>query len=99
LDSADAAAHLAAVLERLGTNYLPSCLAACPLAFHCREHARAVGDPGYLGSDARASLAGVASLPRALALAEGAAPAPDEAEVADLLQRAERLVAAALAPA
>ena len=82
LDEAAASEHLDGVLTRLGTNYVPSCLAACPLSFHCRERARASGEPGVLGVDARASLAGVSSLTRAVALADGADAEPNEVETA-----------------
>ena len=99
LDDAAAARHLADVVDRLGTNYLRSCLANCPLAYFCRDCAREAGDPGSLGSDVRASLAGVASLPRVVALAEGAPPNPSEAEAADVLARARRLVVSATAGA
>jgi len=95
LADAAAARHLADVLDRLGTNYLPACLATCPLAYHCRDHARAMGHPSSLGADVRASLAGVASLPRVVALADGAPPDRSEAEAATVLVRARRLVAAA----
>jgi len=98
LDDAQAAARLAHVLDLLGTNYLPSCLAACPLARHCRARARAAGDPGCLGSDARASLAGVRTLPRAVELAQGAPADPTEAEAGAALARARRLLDAAGLP-
>lgn len=97
LDDEAAARHLAGVLERLGTNYLPSCLAACPLSFHCRDHARGIGDPSGLGSDVRASLASVATLPRAVALADGAPAGVAETEAAAMLVRAQRLIASARA--
>jgi hypothetical protein len=86
--------HLTQVLERLGTNYLPSCLATCPLAFHCRARARAQGSPGQLGTDVRASLAGVKSLSRVVELADGALAAPTEADAAATLARARRLMRA-----
>ena len=94
--SAEAAAtHLADVLERLGTNYLPSCLAACPLAYHCRDRARATGNPACLGPEVRTSLAGVQSLPRVLELAVGASPGAGESDAAAMLMRAARLLRAA----
>jgi hypothetical protein len=95
----EAAQHLTAMLEMLGTNYLPACLASCPLAFHCRARARAAGDPGCLGTDARSSLAGVNSLRRVLELAAGAPPAPMEQDAAAVLTRARRLLDAASAQA
>lgn len=92
MDALTAASHIASVLERLGTNYLPSCLASCPLAYHCRDRARSVGDPACVGPEVRSSLAGVASLPRVLELAGGAAAASEEAAAAEVLQRANRLL-------
>ncbi len=92
MDDEAAKRHLARVLEMLGTNYLPSCLSSCPLAFHCREHARAGGDPGCLGMDVRASLGPVKALPRVIALAKGAKPTPEEADAAAMLVRAQQLV-------
>lgn len=92
LDAAAASRHLSGVLERLGTNYLPSCLAACPISFHCRDHSRAIGDPSELGSDVRASLAGITGLERAVALADASPPAPSEMDAAAMLVRARRLI-------
>lgn len=93
-----AAAHIADVLDTLGTNYVPSCLSACPLAFHCRAAARAASDPSCLGNDARASLGPVRNLGRALELASGAPSDPVEADTAEQLVRAQRLLAQASLP-
>lgn len=94
MDEPTAASHLAEVLQRLGTNYLPSCLASCPLAYHCRDRARAEGDPACIGPEVRTGLAGVTSLPRVLELTAGAPPTPSEADTAEILQRANRLLRA-----
>jgi hypothetical protein len=99
LDEDEAADHLADVLETLGTNYLPSCLSGCPLAYHCRERARASGDTACLGVDARASLGAVRTLDRALELAHGAPADPAEADVARQLMRAQALLDVAGLPA
>jgi hypothetical protein len=94
----DAAAHIAEVLEQLGTSYAPSCLRGCSLAFHCRANARAAADPACLGPDARASLGPVRSLDRALELADGAPADGSEEETAAQLMRARRLLTDASLP-
>lgn len=94
----EAADHLAGVLETLGTNYLPSCLSGCPLAYHCRERARAAGDAACLGVDARASLGAVRTFGRALELAHGAPADAAEADVARQLEHAQALLDAAGLP-
>jgi hypothetical protein len=98
MDDDEAAEHLTFVLETLGTNYLPSCLSGCPLAYHCRERARAAGEAACLGTDARASLGAVRWLGRALELARHAPPDASEADVAAQLTRAQDLLDAAALP-
>jgi hypothetical protein len=98
LNDEDAAAQLTAVIDTLGNNYLPSCLNNCPLAFHCRQQARAAGEPGCLGGDARSTLGSIRSLTRAVDLANGAPANPEESDAAALLSRASRLAAAAGLP-
>jgi hypothetical protein len=80
------------VLESIGTNYVPGCLGACPLAYHCRDRARTAGDPACLGSDVRASLGVVRTLPRVLELANGNAPKAGEEDVATMLANARRFL-------
>lgn len=92
MDDEQAARHIAEVLEALGTNYVPSCLSGCPLAFHCRAAARAAGDPACLGDDVRSSLGPVRSVSRALELARGAPSDAAERDVAEQLVRAQRLL-------
>lgn len=98
MDDDEAAEHLESVLDTLGTNFLPSCLSSCPLAFHCRERARAAGEPSCLGADARASLGSVRSLGRALELARRAPADPAESDVAQHLVGAKALLDAAALP-
>jgi hypothetical protein len=83
-----AAAHIADVLDTLGTNYEPSCLSYCPLALHCRETARVSGNPACAGLD----LGSVRTIGRALELASGAPPDRAEEDIADHLLRAARLL-------
>ena len=94
MDEATAASRLADVLERLGTNYLPSCLASCPLAYHCRDRARSAGDPACVGPEVRSSLAGITSIPRVLELTSGSPATAEEAAAAEVLERASRLLRA-----
>lgn len=98
MDEDEAARHIAEVLDTLGTNYVPSCLRGCALAFHCRATARAGGDPACLGPDARASLGPVRTLGRALELAAGAPADSTERDTAEQLMRAQRLLSAASLP-
>jgi len=90
----DAAGHIAEVLDTLGTNYEASCLSTCPLALHCRETARASGNPACAGLD----LGSVRSIGRALELANGAPPDSAEEDIADHLLRAARLLDQAALP-
>ena len=94
MNDAEAAEHIAGVLDTLGTNYEPSCLSTCPLALHCRETARVSGDPACAGLD----LGSVRSIHRALELANGAPADGAEEDVADHLLRAARLLDQAALP-
>lgn len=94
-----AAERLATVMERLGTNYTPSCLSSCALAFHCRERARAAALAGVLGPEVRNGIGEVPDLRRAVELAQGAPPSTDEEDSAALLRRAADLLEEAGLPA
>jgi hypothetical protein len=94
MSDADAAAHIADVLDTLGTNYEASCLSTCPLALHCRDTARLSGNPACAGLD----LGSVRSIGRALELANGAPPDAAEKDIADHLLRAARLLDQATLP-
>ncbi|WDZ87062.1 hypothetical protein [Micromonospora cathayae] len=89
-------AALVAALRTVEARYAPDCLAACELAFFCRDEAR--GQTGALGRPVREALGGVATVADVLALADGVRPAePGQAEAAALLRAAARLRAEALA--
>ncbi|MFC0007370.1 hypothetical protein [Micromonospora siamensis] len=89
-------ATLTAALSAVEARYAPECLAACELAYFCRQEARA--RTGAMGRPVREALGGVADVAEALALAAGErAPQPERAEAAALLRAAARLRAEALA--
>ncbi|MET7916283.1 hypothetical protein ABZU45_10140 [Streptomyces avermitilis] len=87
--------ELTAAVESVPAAYAPECLAACELAFHCRDHARAEGAVTSLGRSLRAELGGLATVDDVLAAAHGRAGDPDDPAVA-ALRRAARLRAEAL---
>ncbi|MEV5592681.1 hypothetical protein [Streptomyces sp. NPDC052496] len=63
------AAELAEAVESVEAAYAPECLAACELAFHCRERARAAGAVESLGRGVRGELGGLRTVEEALAAA------------------------------
>ncbi|MGS2616400.1 hypothetical protein ACVCAH_18020 [Micromonospora sp. LZ34] len=88
-------ATLAAALSTVEARYAPECLAACELAYFCRQEARE--QTAVLGRPVREALGGVPTVPEALALAAGErTPEPEQAEAAALLRAAARLRADAL---
>ncbi|MFF4581790.1 hypothetical protein [Streptomyces sp. NPDC001389] len=93
-DPARPAEELTRAVSAVSAAYAPECLAACELAFHCRERSRAAGDPAALGRSVRGELGGLGSVEEALAAAAGAGPEGDP--TADALRRAARLRAEAL---
>ncbi|SCE70227.1 hypothetical protein [Micromonospora mirobrigensis] len=89
-------ATLTAGLSTVEARYAPECLAACELAYFCRQEARE--RTGAMGRPVREALGGVADVAQVLALAAGErAPEPEQAEAAALLRAAARLRAEALA--
>ncbi|MER7419403.1 hypothetical protein ABT346_21915 [Micromonospora peucetia] len=89
-------AALLAGLSKVEARYAPDCLAACELAYFCRNEAR--GHTGALGRPVREALGGVAEVDEVLALAAGErTPEPGQEEAAALLRAAARLRADALA--
>ncbi|GHB17667.1 hypothetical protein GCM10010346_47090 [Streptomyces chryseus] len=92
------AEELAAAVESVDAAYAPECLAACELAFHCRQKARAAGAVEALGRSVRGELGGLTTIGEVLAAAEGAAGDPADPAVA-ALRRAAALRAEALAGA
>ncbi|MGK5640418.1 hypothetical protein ACSNOK_19190 [Streptomyces sp. URMC 126] len=103
------AAELADAVEAVDAAYAPDCLAACELAFHCRDRARAAGDVRHLGRNVRSGLGGLTTVEEVLAAAGGGCPsgAPDRPDGPDspedpavaALRRAAALRAEALAVA
>jgi hypothetical protein len=88
--------ELQAAVESVPATYAPECLAACELAFHCRDRSRAQGAVTALGRALRAELGGLTTVDDVLAAAHGTAGDPDDPAVA-ALRRAARLRAEALA--
>ncbi|MEU6823583.1 hypothetical protein ABZ921_23350 [Streptomyces atriruber] len=82
------AAELTAAVESVPATYAPECLAACELAFHCRERAREEGEVTSLGRAIRGELGGLTSIGEVLAAARGAAGDPDDPAVAALRRAA-----------
>ena len=80
---------LADAVRQVGASYAPECLSSCELCYLCRDEAQ--GTTGALGKTVRADLGGLEYAARALDLARGAEPEPEQAEVAALLRQAARL--------
>ncbi|MZD09650.1 hypothetical protein GTW43_31900, partial [Streptomyces sp. SID5785] len=55
-------AELTAAVESVPATYAPECLAACELAFHCRDRSRAAGAVTPLGRPLRAELGGLTTV-------------------------------------
>jgi hypothetical protein len=91
------AAELTAAVESVPATYAPECLAACELAFHCRDRSRTSGAVTALGRSLRAELGDLTTVDEVLAAAHGKAGDPDDPAVA-ALRRAAELRAEALAP-
>ncbi|NUO41006.1 MAG: hypothetical protein HOV73_15230 [Streptomyces sp.] len=93
------AEELTAAVESVPATYAPECLAACELAFHCRDRSRAAGAVTSLGRSVRAELGGLTTVPDVLAAARGEVGDPEDPTVAALRKaaalRAEALGAAA----
>ncbi|WP_055701908.1 hypothetical protein [Streptomyces silaceus] len=92
------AAELTEAVEAVPATYAPECLAACELAFHCRDRAREEGEVTSLGRAIRGELGGLTSIGEILAAAAGEAGDPADPAVA-ALRRAAGLRAEALAGA
>ncbi len=89
------AAELTAAVEAVPHAYAPECLAACELAFHCRDRARAAGAVEVLGRSVRGELGGLTTVGDVLAAARGEDGDADDPAVA-ALRRATSLRAEAL---
>ncbi|MFF5189494.1 hypothetical protein ACFY30_38005 [Streptomyces sp. NPDC000345] len=89
------AEQLTAAVESVPATYAPECLAACELAFHCRDRSRGAGAVTTLGRSVRADLGGLTTVEDVLAAARGESGDPDDPAVA-ALRRAAALRAEAL---
>ncbi|WP_142217299.1 hypothetical protein [Streptomyces sp. SLBN-118] len=87
--------ELMAAVESVSAAYAPECLAACELAFHCRDRSREAGAVEALGRGVRGELGGLTTIGDVLAAARGTAGDPDDPAVA-ALRRAAALRAEAL---
>ncbi|MFF3727806.1 hypothetical protein ACFYYM_36200 [Streptomyces erythrochromogenes] len=95
------AEELAEAVSAVDAAYAPECLAACELAFHCRERARAADEVTALGRSVRGELGSLTTVEEALAAAAGAGCAEDPTAAAlhrAALLRAEALELAAALP-
>ncbi|WP_455362397.1 hypothetical protein [Streptomyces sp. SYSU K21746] len=90
------AQELTAAVESVGATYAPDCLAACELAFHCRERARAAGAVESLGRAVRGELGGLTTVGAVLAAAEGDGDPGESDPTVSALRRAAALRAEAL---
>ncbi|MFC7305362.1 hypothetical protein ACFQVC_14160 [Streptomyces monticola] len=90
--------ELTRAVESVPATYAPECLAACELAFHCREHSRAEGEVTALGRSVRGELGALTTVDGVLAAARGESGDPGDPAVA-ALRRAAALRAEALATA
>ncbi|GAA3762036.1 hypothetical protein GCM10023082_64770 [Streptomyces tremellae] len=72
--------ELSAAVEALPAAYAPECLAACELAFHCRQRARGAGLVESLGRSVRGDLGGLTTAAAVLAAARGEAGHPTKSE-------------------
>lgn len=91
------APELTAAVEALPASYSPECLAACELAFHCRDRSRACGSVESLGRGLRGELGTLTTVEAVLAAALGTDAAGAEADPAvAALRRAAALRAEAL---
>ncbi|MGW1194357.1 hypothetical protein ACWD4B_00640 [Streptomyces sp. NPDC002536] len=91
------AAELAEAVGAVEAAYAPECLAACELAFHCRERAREEGAMAVLGRGLRAELGDLTTVEAVAAALGGVGGAGDP--VVDALRRAAGLRAEALSSA
>ncbi|MDJ0340005.1 hypothetical protein QMK19_06620 [Streptomyces sp. H10-C2] len=92
------APELTAAVDSVPAAYAPECLAACELAFHCRDRSRACGSVESLGRSLRAELGTLTTVEAVLAAALGSdGDAADPAVAA--LRRAAVLRAEALTTA
>ncbi|MER7175750.1 hypothetical protein, partial [Streptomyces mesophilus] len=96
------AEQLTTAVESVPATYAPECLAACELAFHCRDRARERGAVTALGRSLRGDLGELTTVDAVLSAAHGQSGDPADPAVAALRRaaalRAEALASAAPAP-
>ncbi|MFI9587946.1 hypothetical protein ACIHCQ_40535 [Streptomyces sp. NPDC052236] len=90
------AEELTAAVESVSAAYAPECLAACELAFHCRDRARESGAVEALGRAVRGELGGLTTVGAVLAAARGGTDHPADDPAVTALRRAAALRADAL---
>lgn len=98
-DPARSAEELTEAVSAVSASYAPECLAACELAFHCRDRARGAGEVSALGRSVRGELGSLTTVEAALAAAGGDAGTGTDLEgdpTAAALRYAARLRAEAL---
>ncbi|GIH28951.1 hypothetical protein Aph01nite_72610 [Acrocarpospora phusangensis] len=84
--------ELTAAVSAIPARYAPECLAACEMAYFCREEARACGSLEAIGRSVRDDLGGVDSVRTAIELIGGASPPPEEhAAIAERLRFVRRI--------
>ncbi|MFB6824136.1 hypothetical protein ACFCXA_21400 [Streptomyces virginiae] len=88
------AEELVEAVSAVDAAYAPECLAACELAFHCRDRARSADQVTALGRSVRGELGALTTVEAALTAAAGTGCAEDPTAAA--LHRAARLRAEAL---
>ncbi|MET9884898.1 hypothetical protein ABZZ20_17550 [Streptomyces sp. NPDC006430] len=93
-DPARPAEELTEAVSAISAAYAPECLAACELAFHCRERARTADEVTALGRSVRGELGALTTIGKALAAAAGGGDPDDPTSAA--LHHAARLRAEAL---
>lgn len=90
------AEELTTAVESVPHAYAPECLAACELAFHCRDRARDAGAVETLGRSVRGELGALTTVGAVLAAARGEEGDADDPTV-EALRRARALRDEALA--
>ncbi|GAA0991774.1 hypothetical protein GCM10009555_079660 [Acrocarpospora macrocephala] len=91
------AAELGAALSAIPARYAPECLAACEMAYFCRDEARACGSLEALGRSVRDDLGGIQSLDLAIELMAGGHVPADHAAIAERLGFVRRILDEAVA--
>jgi hypothetical protein len=90
-DDPDVIGRLEKILDTVGSEYRPECLASCGLSRLCRERAQDLGEPSLCGGQVRQQLPEIRTLHRAAELARGARPGLVEMPAARALAQSARL--------